>query len=114
MKNAKSSDSLIDGILIVAISAAAAFLLPWISAWFAELSLHFRRTLFWLHQVALSDLTPHILTGSIVGIVMGSLLRHRKLSLAALPSILVCTFSLFTFLSGRIRGLGETPFRSTW
>jgi len=99
MKTTKAMDSLIDAVLVIGLAGLAAnFLLPLVSAWCATLSLHFGRTLFWVHSVALGDVAPHILTGIVLGVVTASLIRHRRLSLALLPSILLCVFYVF-FLS---------------
>lgn len=101
MKTTKAVDSLIDAVLAVGLAGIAAnFLLPLVSAWCAALSLHLGRTLFRVHSIALGDFAPHIITGIVLGVVTASLIRHRRLSLALLPSILLCVFYALYFSFG--------------
>jgi uncharacterized membrane protein YeaQ/YmgE (transglycosylase-associated protein family) len=95
MKQSSIRDWLIDSVLIVGLTGLAMFFLPWLSACFVRISLHLGRTLFWVHSTVLGDFLPHIIVGALLGVIAAWLVRHRKLSLALLPSVL---FSVFCFV----------------
>jgi hypothetical protein len=92
MKSSSTKDWLIDSCIVVGLSGIAAFLLPLVSAWCDALSLHLGRTLFQIHSVAVGDLLPHVVIGFFLGFAAAWFIRHRWLSLALLPSVLICAF----------------------
>ena len=98
MKTSNTKDWVIDSLIIACLVSITAFFLPLVSAWFATISLHLGRTLFWLHLIVLGDLLPHIIIGCLLGLATAWLIRHRKLSIAMLPSVLFCIF-YFCYLS---------------
>lgn len=95
MKHSSIKDWLIDSVIILGLAGAAVYLLPLVSALFGLLDIRLGRTLFWVHSTILGDFLPHIIVGALLGTVAGWLVRHRKLSLASLPSVL---FVVFYFL----------------
>jgi hypothetical protein len=94
MNNSNTNAWLIDSSVVVGLTGIAVFFLPWVSACCAALSLHLGRTRVLL--AAVGDLLPHLIVGCFLGLVAAWLIRHRKLSLALLPSILVCVFYALT------------------
>jgi hypothetical protein len=107
MKTAQGRDWLIDALLVGLAAATAIVVLPSVIAFCIPLSLYLGRTLFWVHHIAFCDVLPHILTGSVLGAGTALLIRHRKLSVALLPSILLCLFALSISPSARTLVLGE-------
>jgi hypothetical protein len=100
MNTAHGRDWLID-VLIVGLAATTAILvLPLVIAWCIPLSLYLGQTLFWVHHIAFCDFLPHMLTGSALGAGTALLIQHRKLSVALLPSILLCLFYALYFTFG--------------
>jgi hypothetical protein len=95
MKNTSTKNCLIDSLIVGCLTCVAVFVLPLVSAWFVTISLHLGRTLFWVHSIALSDLLPHAIIGCLLGLVTALLVRHRKLSVALLPAVLICIFYVF-------------------
>jgi hypothetical protein len=110
MKNSSIKDWLIDSVIIIGLAVAAVYLLPLLSACIDALSLHFGRTLFWVRFIALDNLLPYIIIGSLLGLVAGWLIRHRRLALASLPSVLLCMFYVLYMSFGPIR----YPWGQSW
>lgn len=92
MKIANIKNWVIDSLIIGSLAWITTFILPLVSAGFTVISLHIGRTLFWVHSILLGDWLPHIIVGCLLGLVAGRLIRHRKLSIAMLPSVLYCIF----------------------
>ena len=92
MKSPNARGRLMDLVLVVSLTVVAVFFLPSLSAWCAAVSLHLGRTLFWVHSIALGHLLPHLVIGGLLGFIAACLVRHRKLSVALLPSVLLCLF----------------------
>ena len=92
MKKSSIGDWLIDSVIIIGLAAASVYLLPLLSALFGILSVRIGRTLFWVQSTILCDFLPHIIVGASLGTVAGWLVRHRKLSIASLPSVLFVAF----------------------
>ncbi|MGA9451380.1 MAG: hypothetical protein WBW41_08565, partial [Verrucomicrobiia bacterium] len=92
MKYSSIKDWLIDSVIILGLAGTAVFLLPLVSALFGILDVRLGRTLFWVHSTILGDFLPHIIVGALLGTVAGWLVRHRKLSLVLLPSVLFVVF----------------------
>jgi len=95
MKKSSVRDWLIDSVIIIGLAAASVYLFPLLSALFGILSVHLGRTLFWVHSIMLGDFLPHIIVGALLGIIAAWLVRHRKLLLVLLPSVV---FVVFYFL----------------
>ena len=95
MKKSRIRDWLLDSVLIAGLTVVAIFFLPWLEACLVRISLHLGRTLFWVHSTVFGDFLPHIIVGALLGVIAAWLVRHRRLSLALLPSVL---FSVFYFL----------------
>ena len=95
MKKSSIRGRLIDSVLIVGLTSAGILFEPWLAACFARISLHIGRPLFWFHSTLLVDFLPHIIVGALLGAAAACLVRHRKLLLASLPSVL---FVLIYFL----------------
>ncbi len=104
MKSSSTRDWLIDSVIIMILAGIAVFMLPLLSAWFSALSLRLGRTLFWVHSIALDDLLPHVMVGSLLGLATAWLIRHPKLWLAILPTALLCLFYGLYF------SFGSTPY----
>ena len=100
MKTPSTKDWLIDSLVVVCLTSVAVFLLPLVSAWFVGISLHLGRTLFWVHSIALGDFLPHIIIGCMLGLVTAWFIRHRALSVALLPAVLLCIFYVLYFSFG--------------
>jgi hypothetical protein len=95
MRKSSIRDWLLDSVLIAGLTGVAIFFLPWLEACLVRISLHLGRTLFRVHSTVFGDFLPHIIVGALLGVIAAWLVRHRKLSLALLPSVL---FSVFYFL----------------
>ena len=104
-KRSPLKDWLIDSVIVLILAGVVVFILPLAVALDAEVSfralprgfgaflpkLHLAR--IWIHPIdflAFSDFPSHILIGSVIGLVAGAFLRHRRLWLAALPAALLC------------------------
>ena len=103
MRYSSTRDWLIDSIIIIGLSVVAVYLLPFISYVFA---FQHSRTLFWVQFVAFDYLVPYLVTCSLVALVAAWLIRHRRLLLASLPSVLLCAFYFIYLTFG--------PFGYSW
>ena len=120
MKISRIRDWLIDSILVAGLTGVAILFEPWLSACFARISLHVGRPLFWVHSTVLVDFLPHIIVGALLGVITGCLVRHQKLLLTLLPSVLFCVvyflYSVFGAVSypwGQVLGL-DLVFVGDW
>jgi hypothetical protein len=95
MKISSIRDWLIDSLLIAGLTYVATLFEPWLAACFGTISVHIGRPLYWVHSTVLVDFLPHIIVGALLGIIAAWLVRHRKLLLVLLPSVL---FVVFDFL----------------
>jgi hypothetical protein len=97
---AESHDWLFDLTVVAGLSGAAVFLLPCLTGWLSPLSFRLGQTLFWVHAIALGHLLPHLITGTLLGLAAGWLIRHQRLALALLPAIVLCAFYLLYLTFG--------------
>ena len=110
MKKSSTRDWLIDSVIIICLAAASVYLLPLVSALFGILSVRLGRTLFWVQSTVLCDFLPHIIIGALLGVIASWLVRHRKLLLLLLPSVL---FVAFYFLYS-VFGAVPYPWGQVW
>ena len=100
MRKADVGDWLVDAAVVVGLVGVAVFLLPLASAVFVGISLQLDQTLYWVHSIVLGYLLPSVLIGSLLGLTVARIIRHRKLVVALLPSVLLCLFYLLYYSFG--------------
>ncbi|MGD0813995.1 MAG: hypothetical protein ABSA83_10355 [Verrucomicrobiota bacterium] len=108
MKSSYIRDWLIDSAIVVVLAGIAIFLLPLVSAWISEFSFRLARTLrsqhqltlFWVYSIAMFDLLPHFIVGSLMGLATARFIRHQKLWLASMPALLFCLFHFLYYSFG--------------
>lgn len=88
MKNPKINDWLTDSVTITGLTVATVYLLPRLSALLGMDLFHPALPLFWVRWLT-AQLLPYLIVGSLLGLAAGWLIRHRRLSLALLPPVLV-------------------------
>jgi hypothetical protein len=110
MKSSSIKDWLIDSVIIIGLAVAAVYLLPLLSACIDALSLHFGRTLFWVRFIALDNLLPPVVIGSLLGLAAAWLIRHRKLYIACLPAVAVSAFYALYSVFGPV----QIPWSWSW
>jgi len=95
MDSSNTRDWLVDSTPIIVLGGIIVFVQPFLFFWFSRVSLRLGCTLFWVHFVMLDHLLPNILTGYLLGLAAGLLIRHRKPSIALLPSVVFSAFYPF-------------------
>lgn len=110
MNNANTRAWLIDSLIVLGLAGISVFLLPWVEGWFGALSLHLGRKLFWFRFVVLGLFLPYVVFGCFLGFTTARLIRHRRLFLAVLPSVLLGEFFLLFLTFGPY----PCPWRGVW
>ena len=103
MKILSIRDWLADSVIVAGLTVIATYLLPLVVIPLASLRLHVLGAgPFWVRFVTV-DLPAFVVTGCVLGLAAGGLIRHRKLSVAFLPSVLFCVYlaSIHTFVAPR-------------
>jgi hypothetical protein len=110
MKSSCTRDWLIDFAIIMVLAGVAVYALPLLAALFLTVSSHLGRTLFWVHSIALGDLLPHFIVGSLLGLATARFIRHQTLWLALMPAVLFCLVYVLYFCFGSV----PYPWGKSW
>lgn len=101
--NVPIRDWLVDSLIVLGLAGISIFLLPWVEGWFGALSLHLGRLgrkLFWFRFVVLGRFLPYVIFGCVLGFAAAGVIRHHRLLVAVLPSILLSEFYLLFLTFG--------------
>jgi hypothetical protein len=111
MRNAGVRDWLVDSVVVGCLAGIGVFvLLPGLCALFVGLSLQIEGTLYRAFLSELGELLASALVGGLLGVAGGRLIRHRKLGVALLPSIVL---GLFCFLHLSFSAI-RYPWGQSW